>query len=140
MAASSRFAVAVHTTALIACCSGDCISSERIAVSVNTNAVVIRRILAQLKKAGIITSAKGKIGGARLARPARKISLFDIFKAVQSESPFAIHAPASKSSCSVARSMKRVLGEVFHDVESSLAKTLKHTSIADIANNCLDCN
>jgi DNA-binding IscR family transcriptional regulator len=49
---SSRFAFAVHVLALLSQQDGVPLSSEMIAGSVNTNPVLIRRLLAMLSAAG----------------------------------------------------------------------------------------
>src|SRR3712207_248133 len=67
MAASSRFAVAVHILTLLADAGGEPVTSEYIAASVNTNPSLIRRLLSALARAGLTTSQLGTGGGALLA-------------------------------------------------------------------------
>jgi len=83
MAANSRFAVAVHALAVLAWHTQAPCSSREIAASVATNAVVIRRLLGQLARAGVVEASYGARGGFRLARPAAKISLRDVYAAVE---------------------------------------------------------
>ena len=83
MAANSRFGVAVHVLALLALSADERRSSREIADSVATNPVVIRRLLAQLARAGLVESAHGAKGGFRLARPAAKVTLHDVHRAVE---------------------------------------------------------
>ncbi len=52
-----------------------------IAESVNTNAVVIRRILGMLKNAGLVDMKRGT-GGSYLTKPIEDISLLEVYKAV----------------------------------------------------------
>ena len=67
MPTSSRFATAAHVLAYLAVRGQDgAIPSERIALSVNTNAAVVRRLLMQLSAAGLTTSQLGTGGGAML--------------------------------------------------------------------------
>ena len=56
MAANSQFSVAVHVLAMLADVGEGNVKSEYIAASVNTNAVVIRRLLGQLSQAGLFAS------------------------------------------------------------------------------------
>ena len=58
-------------------------SSGLLSKSVNTNPVVIRRLLGELNRAGLIRAVRGKQGGFMLARDAKKISLLDIYRAVK---------------------------------------------------------
>ena len=69
MQISSRFTVAIHTLICIEMFKADHkVTSDFIASSVNVNPVVIRRLLQQLKKAGIVQVARGS-GGADIAKP-----------------------------------------------------------------------
>ena len=72
MAANSKFAVAVHALAVIAHHDEQRHTSRAIAGSISTNPVVIRRLLSQLAKAGIVESTHGAKGGFTLAKPAAK--------------------------------------------------------------------
>lgn len=79
---SSRFPMAVHILSMITL---DPLYStgDRISRSINTNPVVIRRIMAQLKKAGYIESKSG-VAGASLRRSPETLTLLDIYRAVES--------------------------------------------------------
>ena len=131
MAANSRFAVAVHALALIAWHEDARHSSREIAGSVATNPVVIRRLLAQLAKAGIVESAHGAKGGFRLARPARDIRLHDVYAAVEEGGFFALPEKGNDR-CPVACRMKEILDGVFRRVESKVLPELKRTTLADV--------
>jgi Rrf2 family protein len=131
MAANSRFAVAVHALALLAWHDGDSHNSREIAGSVATNPVVIRRLFAQLARAGIVDSTHGAKGGFRLARPAAKISLFDVYRAVEEGGFFAL--PEKKNDkCPVACRMKEILDGVFTRVESKVTPELRRTTLAEV--------
>ena len=78
MQISSRFTVAVHVLVCIeAFKNSRKVTSGFLASSVNVNPVVIRRILQQLKGAGIVTVARGS-GGADIARPLEEVTLLDL--------------------------------------------------------------
>ncbi|MBI3565347.1 MAG: Rrf2 family transcriptional regulator [Elusimicrobia bacterium] len=131
MAANSRFAVAVHALALLAWHEDARHSSREIAGSVATNPVVIRRMLAQLARAGIVTSAHGSKGGFRLARNAKDVSLYDVYRAVEEGGFFAL--PEKKNDkCPVACRMKEILDGVFARVESKVTPELRRATLADV--------
>ena len=65
---SSRMAVAVHVLAYLAWRRDEPITSERMASSVNTNPVVVRRIMGSLRNAGLVSVQPGVGGSAQLAR------------------------------------------------------------------------
>lgn len=83
MQLSSRFPVAVQMLIIIAWCPDDVkITSDAMALSVNTNPVLIRRIMGYLKKADLISVAPGT-GGTALMRDAGEITLLDVYQAVE---------------------------------------------------------
>lgn len=131
MAANSRFAVAVHALALIARHTEERHNSREIAGSVDTNPVVIRRLLAQLLRAGLVESAHGAKGGFRLARPAGRITLYDVYSAVEDGGFFA-QREQTNTQCPVACRMKSILDGVFGRVEAKVAPELKKTTLADV--------
>ena len=66
-------------------------NSEMIAESVNTNPVVIRRILSKLRDADLVDSKSGPNGGSEIARHPSKIKLSEIYEAVDDEGNHQIH-------------------------------------------------
>lgn len=82
MKISSRFSIAVHIVLTIAIIGGkQKLTSDFLASCINVNPVVIRRILGQLKKAGIVDVKPGE-GGASLLKNPADLSLFEIYQAV----------------------------------------------------------
>lgn len=78
---SSRFSIAVHILSLVSLSSLPC-TSDFIAASVNTNPVIIRRIIGQLKQAGLV-QVKAGTGGTYLRKELDQITLLDVYKAVE---------------------------------------------------------
>ena len=132
MNSSSRFACANHVLALLALSPHEALTSEMMAGSVNTNPVVIRRILGLLRAAGIVTSQPGSRGGWRLAREPRAITLRDVYRAVETEPLFALHHRVPNHHCDVGRNIQEVLVGVFEDAQSAMEQRLAGSTIADI--------
>ena len=83
MQISSRFTIAIHILTCIETFKNDYkVTSDFLAGSINVNPVVIRRLLSQLKAAGIIEVARGT-GGANVARPLKEITMLDVYRAVE---------------------------------------------------------
>jgi DNA-binding IscR family transcriptional regulator len=59
MAMSTKLSVAIHILSLIEIGPPERVNSELIAASVNTNPVVVRRLMSKLKKAGFIHTSRG---------------------------------------------------------------------------------
>lgn len=133
MALSARFAVAVHTLGLLAIAGGGPVSSERIAASVRTNAVTIRRLFQALGRAGLVVGQMGPNGGARLARPADEITLAEVWRAVETGDLFAFAASGGNPGCAVSCAVQPVLGEIFDDAEHALEAVLGEVTLATVA-------
>jgi Rrf2 family protein len=132
MIKSSRFVIAVHVMALLAYGKGQAMTSEFMAGSVNTNAVVIRRILALLSKAGLVVTQEGAKGGARLARPAKEIDLLAVYKAVESGGLFALHPQSPNRACPVGCNIQAALEPTLDAAEVTMEETLAKTTVADV--------
>jgi len=132
MAANTRFAVAVHIAAVLARNGDEYTSSDRIAKSVCTNPVVIRRLLAALHQARIIESQLGKGGGARLAQSPSKLTLDKIFDAIEPEGLFAAPRKPANRACAVSCCMKEEMAKIFCATEKAVRGKLKSMTIADL--------
>jgi len=126
MAANSQFSMAVHVLSMLARSEGENLKSDYLACSVNTNAVVIRRLLGDLNQAKLVVSQTGANGGTRLARCPSEINLSEIYKAVSCGEVFALHAKAPSKDCPVGKNIEAVLcclqKEIDRGIEEKLAK------------------
>src|SRR5256885_16936050 len=106
MAANTRLAVAAHVVCVLASRRGERVTSVQVASSVNTNPVIVRRVLAALARAGIVESELGPAGGSRLRRRAAELSLWDLHAALGAERAFAVHRNPSNPRCWGSGAMK----------------------------------
>jgi Rrf2 family protein len=134
MPGNCQFSMAVHIAALLALAGNAPKTSAAIAHSIDTNPVVVRRIIAALVRAGLVTARRGASGGSVLARPAERITLHDLRAAVEAPEPFAIHDHPS-TCCPVGRNIERVLSSVLGRAEAALVRELKRTSLADVVSD-----
>ena len=98
----------------------------------NTNAVVIRRVLGRLREANLVRSQPGPGGGWSLARPARGIKLRDVYRAVEDAGVFAMHANTPNPRCPVGANIQQILTGHFDDSQLALEAALERTSISDL--------
>ena len=134
MQISSRFSVAVHILALLAVTpAGELLTSDRMAGSVNTNPVVIRRILGQLKKAGLV-EVRAAAGGTYLRRASAAISLLDVYRAAEvvDNDLFSIHDKPNPR-CPVGRNIQAALDDTLHRAQVALEQQLAGVSVAQVA-------
>jgi Rrf2 family protein len=129
---SSRVAVAVHVLAYLAWRREEPVTSERIASSVNTNPVVVRRIVGALRNAGLVSVQPGVGGGAQLAREPDRITMLDVYRAVEEkEDLFALHADPCRS-CDIGSNIRQVLQGVFCRAHHAMQDVLADVTIADV--------
>ena len=134
MLSSSRFMVAVHALSVIARRGdGSPVCSTIVAESVNTNPVVIRRLMRDLERASLVASVTGRAGGFRLGRNPDRITLADIYKAVEDETIFRMHKTDPKGKCPVGAALVKIVAEPLHTAEQALEKALASTTLNDIA-------
>ena len=129
----TRFAVAAHILLMVATEGGEPSTSQRLAVSINTNPVVIRRIIGQLARAGLVRVRRGP-GGAELTRGADAITLEDVWRAMHSRADgplLPLHANPDPR-CPVGCRVHAVLGEAFGTAEHALERALSRTTLADL--------
>lgn len=132
MAANCRFAFAVHILSVLALKENEGVTSDVLAGSVNTNPVVIRRIVSALQHAGLVATAKGARGGVKLAISPANISLGAVHRAMGSPTSFAGHRHEPNQRCPVGRNIVLVLNEVFATAQAALDDALSQRSIADV--------
>ena len=137
MSLSSRFAVATHVLAILAVEDASYVTSDYIAESVNTNPVVIRRLLGMLRRAGLVSGQSGPAGGAKLARDPGEITLQDIYDAVEERSILTLHDSPNQK-CRVGKKIEGVLTAVRDEADVALRTQLSRTTLASLVDQ-LDC-
>jgi Rrf2 family protein len=134
---NTRFAVATHILTLLHAEGGRPVNSEYLAASVNTNPALIRRLLAQLARAGLTRSQMGANGGAQLARPAGEITLLDVYRAVDDDGLLVgIHDSASPL-CPVGRNIHGVLKGRLRAAQAAFETSLSTTTIDELVDEVL---
>jgi Rrf2 family protein len=131
MGQSSRFPLAVHLLVALSFRPEDYISSDSLSGTVHTNPVVVRRIVASLRRAGFVVSQPGVAGGVRLAKPARQVSLFDVYRAVGRGELFRMHNP--NRACPIGKRIPGALAEFLPRAEQAFERSLADASVEDVA-------
>lgn len=129
---NTHFAVAVHVLVFVAEQGGAPVTSKTVAGSVGTNPSFVRRILAQLGRAGLTAGQEGAGGGTVLARPAETITLRDVYHAVDETRELVPLHPSPHPLCKIGRNIKGVLGATVAQVEETVDAQLDRTTIADL--------
>ena len=109
------------------------VTSEFMASSINVNPVIIRKILSQLKDAGLIEVKRG-MGGATIARPLDEITFFDVYQSVdciEENALFHFHENPDPE-CPVGKNIHRVLDDKLLRIQEAMERELKAITLADI--------
>lgn len=134
MQISSRFTIAIHILICINTFKCDRkVTSEFLASSVNVNPVVIRRLLQQLKSAGIVSVVRGT-GGAEIVKPLNEITLLDVYNAVECVEDgnlFHFHENPNKL-CPVGRNIHAILDTKLDEIQNAMEKEMKSVSLKDV--------
>src|ERR1700744_2247506 len=101
MRTSYRFAMAVHVLTVLAYKEGDRVSSAYLANSINTNPVIVRRLLLALQRAKLIDTCKGAGSGSRLNYSPKRINMAQIYRAVEDTETFAKPTKKPNADCPV---------------------------------------
>ena len=134
MQISSRFTIALH---IFTCVDtfGDKykITSDFLAESINTNPVIIRKILTQLKNAGLITVARGT-GGITPTRPLREITFYDVYEAIEpleNGDLFNFHASPNPN-CPVGRNIHTLLDDKLKAIQLAMENEMRKYTVDDL--------
>ena len=135
MQISSRFTIATHMLIIIALKGKESkVTSDFLASSVGVNAVIIRKTLSQLKKAELISVARGT-GGAEIIKNLEDISLLDIYQAVEclgkTGQLFNFHDNPNPA-CPVGANIHGVLDEKLQKIQLAMEQELSQTSLAQV--------
>src|SRR5271170_429376 len=117
MRTSCRFAMAVHVLAVLAYNEGDRVTSASLAGSVNTNPVIIRRLLSSLQKARLVETCKGAGAGSRLSRSPQRINLGEVYRSVEGGESFATPSRKPSAICPVGHCILEALAKIFDSAQ-----------------------
>lgn len=134
---SSRFTIAIHIFACIETFKEDYkITSDFLSSSINVNPVIIRKLLSQLKNAGLIEVARGT-GGTAITRPIDEITFYDVYKAVdllEDGELFHFHENPNPN-CPVGKNIHFALDDKLLKIQEAMENEMKKYTIADVVND-----
>jgi Rrf2 family protein len=140
VSANSRLTIAAHALAWISLYQRqghEVATSEQIATSANTNPVVIRRLLGELRKAGLVESRRGVGAGWSLARELESITLLDVYDAVEPGPLFAMHRATPDQGCVVGYGIRPAMQGIYGGIEETLRAELAHVTMEDVLRDVL---
>lgn len=130
---NTRFATAMHILTLLARMPGEWLSSDFIAASINVNPAMVRKELAVLNDAGMVTSRKGKEGGSRLNKAGSDISLAEIYHVVKNSEVLGKKNRNTNPLCPVGNQINVKLEDLFSETDRLLTDFLSDRTLQDFA-------
>nr|WP_307999533.1 Rrf2 family transcriptional regulator [uncultured Merdimonas sp.] len=134
MQISSRFTIAIHMLTCMETFKDDYkITSDFLSGSINVNPVIIRRLLSQLKDAGMIEVKRGT-GGASIVKPLEQITFLDVYRAVEcieENTLFHFHENPNPD-CLVGKNIHNILDDKLLRVQDAMERELKAITLADV--------
>ena len=109
-------------------------TSESLAKAMNTNPVVIRRILGGLRDQGYVRSDKGHGGGWTLACDLSQVTLRDIYAALGCPPLLAMTNRTESPGCLVEQAVNAALDQAFRDAEALLLTRLGEVTLGTLSN------
>ena len=136
MQISSRFTMAIHMFACIDTFADQKMTSDFMAGSIGTNPVIIRKLLGQLKTAGLVEVARGT-GGVTITKPLSEITFLDVYKAVEcapDEELFHFHENPNQA-CPVGRNIHHVLDDKLLQIQKAMEEELSRITLEEVKND-----
>lgn len=127
-----RFATSLHILLLLDHMEDERLSSEFIASSININPVLVRKEMSNLRNHGLLESKEGKGGGSRLAKPASKIFLSDVYKAIREE-PLLGRSNNPNPGCEIGKQINTHIVSLYTEAEQVLIDNLARITLEDFA-------
>ena len=140
MQISSRFTVALHIFTCVEVFKDDYkVTSDFLAGSINTNPVIVRKILTQLKNAGLIEVARGT-GGITITKPLNEITFYDVYEAIEpieNGDLFHFHENPNPE-CPVGRNIHALLDQKLQAIQGAMEDEMKRYTVEDLRSGALE--
>jgi Rrf2 family protein len=130
--ANTQFALGVHLLTLLAGHPGQALSSETMCESARANPVHARRVLGELRRAGLVGSRPGPRGGWQLTHAPEAITLADVWDAVHGDQPV-LGLQGAYPECPVGREIQGALIDIDREVAAAVRTQLASRTVAQLA-------
>lgn len=130
---NSRYTIAIHILTYLAMEFEGRNTSEIMGKSINTNPVVVRRILGTLREAGYVSSQPGVGGGITLSAPPESVTMLDVYQLFETNDLFPLHTKPPPQHCPSGGTIQPVLKPIYDDARQAMCDVLAQTTIAQLA-------
>ncbi|WP_075289127.1 Rrf2 family transcriptional regulator [Pararhizobium arenae] len=108
-------------------------TSDELAACLSTNPVVVRRTMAGLREAGLVSSGRGHGGGWTISRDLSTITMRDVYSALGEPMLFQIGHAEEMPGCLVEQAVNHALDDAMRDAEALLVARLGEVTLDIIA-------
>ena len=111
---------------------GELVTSAHLTASVRAHESQVRSVLSKLVKAGLVVTSRGRNGFSSLSRPASKISLLEIYKAVDASPVFSIQEYPKEKTCRTSCTHKEAMVELLEDIQRAFETRLNQRMLSEM--------
>ena len=111
---------------------GEQVTSTHLTASVRAHESQVRSVLSKLVKAGLVVTSRGRNGFSSLSRPANKVTLLEIYKAVEAPPVFSIHAYPKEKTCRTSCTHKQAMAELLEDTQRVFETRLSQRILSEM--------
>jgi Rrf2 family protein len=129
---NNQFSVAIHVMTALGDHHGEPVTSAHLTTSVRAHESQVRSVLSKLVKAGLVVTSRGRNGFSSLSRPANKISLLEIYKAVEAPLVFSIHKYPKEKTCRTSCTHKEAMAELLGDAQRVFETRLSQRMLSEM--------
>lgn len=129
---NNQFSVGVHIMTALGDHHGEQVTSTHLTASVRAHDSQVRSVLSKLVKAGLVVTSRGRNGFSSLSRPANKISLLEIYKAVGAPPVFSIHAYPKERTCRTSCTHKQAMVDLLGDTQRAFENRLGQRMLSEM--------
>ena len=129
---NNQFSVGVHIMTTLGDHHGEPVTSGNLTASVRAHESQVRSVLSKLVKAGLVVTSRGRNGFSSLSRPAKKISLLEIYKAIDPPAVFSIHQYPKEKTCRTSCTHKAAMAELLKDTQRAFEARLSQRMLSEM--------
>jgi Rrf2 family protein len=129
---NNQFSVGVHIMTALGDHHGEPVTSSDLTASVRVHESQVRSMVSKLVKAGLVVTSRGRNGFSSLSRAANKISLLEIYKAIDPPPVFSIHHYPKKKTCRTSCTHKEAMAELLKDTQRAFEARLGQRMLSEM--------
>lgn len=130
MVINQNFGVALHILTILSLNSDKYTTSKELANSVDTNPVVVRRILKQLENNNLIITKQGKFG-SKINCDLEQITFYDVYK-IFNDGDIIKPTHNPNKNCPIGKNINEIMMQKLSDINATLENELMKHSINEI--------